>query len=123
MSRQSANKQSLSTSTLSDTGPSQILPFLYVGCQEDAISNKTMQVNLSIYLLIRKQSTDDIQNIHITHVINVSTTGDRPLFLNENDNEHFLRIPIDDCLTAQLLPYFDKAYAFIGKYKFQLEKN
>jgi hypothetical protein len=54
MSRQSANKQSLSTSTLSDTGPSQILPFLYVGCQEDAISNKTMQVNLSIYLLIRK---------------------------------------------------------------------
>jgi ribosomal protein S27E len=48
-------------------------------------------------------------------VINVSTTGDRPLFLNENDNEHFLRIPVNDCLNEQILPYFDKAYAFIGK--------
>jgi len=97
MSQQSQNKQACLAPTLSNTGPSQILPFLYVGCQEDAISTKTMQ------------------DIHITHVINVSTTGDRATFLNENDDEHFLRIPIDDCLNAQLLPYLDKAYTFIEK--------
>ncbi|CAF0725502.1 unnamed protein product [Adineta steineri] len=54
-------------------------------------------------------------NNHITHVINVSKTGDRTSFLNKNDDEHFLRIPIDDSLKAQLLPYFDQAYAFIEK--------
>lgn len=48
-------------------------------------------------------------------MINVSTTGDRAPFLNENDDEHFLRIPVNDCLNAQLLPYFDKIYTFIGK--------
>ncbi len=48
----------------------------------------------------------------------MSTAGARPSFLNENDDEHFLRIPIDDYLNAELLPYFDKAYAFIGNYIF-----
>ena len=57
--------------------------------------------------------------MHITHVINVSTTGDRAIFLDENDNEHFLRIPINDCLNAQLLPHLEKTYAFIGKYSFE----
>jgi hypothetical protein len=52
MSQQSTNKKSLLPSTLSDTGPSQILPFLYVGSQEDAISTKTMQVKLFICVLI-----------------------------------------------------------------------
>jgi hypothetical protein len=52
MSEESSDKQSLLPSTLSNTGPSQILPFLYVGCQEDAISTKTMQVNLFIFILI-----------------------------------------------------------------------
>jgi hypothetical protein len=55
-------------------------------------------------------------------VINVSTAGDRALFLRENDDEHFLRIPINDCLNAQLLPYFDQAYTFIGKYKLSSKK-
>lgn len=48
-------------------------------------------------------------------MINVSTTGEKARFLNENDDEHFLRIPVNDCHSAQLLPYFDKAYTFIGK--------
>lgn len=52
--------------------------------------------------------------MYITHVINVSATGDRATFLEENDHEHFLRIPINDCLNAQLLPYLEKTYAFIG---------
>jgi hypothetical protein len=55
-------------------------------------------------------------------VINVSTAGDRASFLRENDDEHFLRIPINDCLNAQLLPYFDQAYTFIGKYKLSSKK-
>ncbi len=44
----------------------------------------------------------------------MSTTGLRAPFLNENDDEHFFRIPINDSLNAQLLPYFDQAYNFIG---------
>ncbi|UJR33575.1 hypothetical protein I4U23_021013 [Adineta vaga] len=90
MSQRSSKDQCLSTL-------SQIFPFLYVGSQEDALSIEIIQKN------------------QITHVINVSTTGDRPSFLNEDDNEHFLRIPINDSLDAQLLPYFDQAYAFIEK--------
>ncbi|CAF3810713.1 unnamed protein product [Rotaria sordida] len=97
MSQRLSNEQFLSTTSYSNIGVSQILPFLYLGCQEDALSEKTMQDN------------------HITHVINVSKTGDRASFLNENDDEHFFRIPINDCLNAELLPYFDKAYTFIEK--------
>ncbi|UJR13667.1 hypothetical protein I4U23_000679 [Adineta vaga] len=77
--------------------PSQILPFLYLGSQEDALSTKVMQDN------------------HITHVINVSITGQRAPFLEEKDDEHFLRIPVNDCLNAQLSPYFDQTYSFIEK--------
>lgn len=48
-------------------------------------------------------------------MINVSTTGDRAPFLDEKDEEHFLRIPVNDCHSAQLLPYFDEVFTFIGK--------
>jgi hypothetical protein len=48
-------------------------------------------------------------------VINVSTTGQKAPFLDDKDEEFFLRIPVNDCLNAQLLPYFDQAYSFIGK--------
>lgn len=54
-------------------------------------------------------------------MINVSTTGERVPFLDENDEEHFLRIPVNDCLNAQLLPYFDQAYAFIGMEEISLK--
>ena len=64
----------------------------------------------------------DLQNHQITHVVNVSITGDRASFLDENDDEHFLRIPINDCLNAQLLPYFEQAYMFIGKYPNAIRK-
>jgi len=50
-------------------------------------------------------------------VINVSTTGEKAPFLDESDDEHFLRIPVNDCHSAQLLPYFDQAFTFIGKNK------
>jgi hypothetical protein len=45
MSQKSSNKQCSLPSILSNIKPSQILPFLYVGCQEDALSIKTMQVS------------------------------------------------------------------------------
>jgi hypothetical protein len=48
-------------------------------------------------------------------VINVSTTGQKAPFIEDKDEEHFLRIPVNDCLNAQLLPYFEQAYSFIGK--------
>jgi hypothetical protein len=48
-------------------------------------------------------------------VINVSTSGQKAPFLDENDDEHFLRIPVNDCLNAQLSPHFDQAFSFIGK--------
>lgn len=96
MSKRLSNQQSSIKNASCDTGPSQILPFLYVGCQDDANSTKIMQ------------------DVHITHVINVSATGERAAFLNdENDIEHFLRIPINDCHDAKLLPYFDQTYNFI----------
>jgi len=97
MPQRSSSEQCLATSTPPNVGPSQILPFLYLGSQEDALSTKVMQDN------------------HITHVINVSTTGQKAPFLDGKDDEHFLRIPVIDCLNAQLLPYFDQAYSFIEK--------
>ena len=34
----------LSTSALPNVGPSQVLPFLYLGSQDDALSTQTMKV-------------------------------------------------------------------------------
>ncbi|CAF3467002.1 unnamed protein product [Rotaria socialis] len=95
--QRSSSEQCLATSAPPNVGPSQILPFLYLGSQEDVLSSKVMQDH------------------RITHVINVSMTGQRAPFLDENDDEHFLRIPVNDCLNAQLLPYFDQAFTFIEK--------
>ncbi|CAF1100249.1 unnamed protein product [Rotaria sp. Silwood1] len=97
MPQRSSSEQCLATSAPPNVGPSQILPFLYLGSQEDVLSTKVMQDH------------------HITHVINVSISGQRAPFLDENDDEHFLRIPVNDCLNAQLLPYFDQAFSFIEK--------
>lgn len=44
MPQRSASEQCLATSTPPNVGPSQILPFLYLGSQEDALANKVMQV-------------------------------------------------------------------------------
>jgi hypothetical protein len=48
MPQRSSSEQCLATSTPPNVGPSQILPFLYLGSQEDALSTKVMQVNRSI---------------------------------------------------------------------------
>ncbi|CAF1536574.1 unnamed protein product [Didymodactylos carnosus] len=56
-----------------------------------------------------------MQDYHITHIINVSTTGPKAPSIVDESDEHFLRIPINDSLNAQLTPYFDQAYNFIEK--------
>jgi len=93
--QRSASEQCLST--IANSGPSQIFPFLFLGSQEDVLSTKVMQ------------------DLQITHVINVSCHGERAPFIDENDDEHFLRIPVNDCLNAQLSPFFDRSFAFIEK--------
>lgn len=45
MPQRSSSEQCLATSTPPNVGPSQILSFLYLGSQEDALSTKVMQVN------------------------------------------------------------------------------
>ena len=63
-----------------------------------------------------------VKDNHITHVINVSKAGQTVPFLDENDDEHFLRIPVNDCHSAQLSPYFQTTHRFIGNYKFLYKK-
>ena len=48
----------------------------------------------------------------ITHVINVSADGETSPHVPP---ARFLRIPIDDNGKADMVPYFDKAFAFLGK--------
>jgi hypothetical protein len=55
MPQRSSSEQCLATSTPPNVGPSQILPFLYLGSQEDALSTKVMQVktiNNLIYIFL-----------------------------------------------------------------------
>ena len=44
MSQRSSSEQCLATCALLNAGPSQILPFLYLGSQEDVLSTNFMQV-------------------------------------------------------------------------------
>ena len=55
----------------------------------------------------------------------MSKTGGKTPFLpnNDDDDEHFLRIPINDCHSEQLLPYLDESYTFIGKHSYLIEQN
>ncbi|KAL4233777.1 Dual specificity protein phosphatase 16 [Mactra antiquata] len=79
---------------VSNVGPTRILPFLYLGSQQDALSPDIVQVN------------------EITYVLNVSTTCMKPSFIPDG---HFLRIPVNDNYSAKLLPYFEQAFQFLDK--------
>ena len=74
--------------------PTKILSFLYLGSQEDALSNATMT------------------HLNITNVLNVSVNCPKPEFISD---AHFLRIPVNDGHAAKIKPFFDVAYRFIGK--------
>ncbi|XP_063798493.1 dual specificity protein phosphatase 8-like [Pseudophryne corroboree] len=87
----SISQPCLSTSVVSVT---RILPHLYLGSQNDVMDQEVI-----------------IQN-GITHVLNVSCSCPKPVFISDN---HFLRIPINDSYCEKILPWLTAAVEFIGK--------
>ncbi|KRZ78762.1 Dual specificity protein phosphatase 8 [Trichinella papuae] len=78
----------------SNSGPTKILPFLYLGSQKDAMDEQ----------LLKKYG--------INYVLNISVASPKPEFLQE---ENFLRIPVNDSYNDKLLPYFDQTFRFVDK--------
>ncbi|VDM94974.1 unnamed protein product [Thelazia callipaeda] len=74
-------------------GPSQILPFLYLGSQQDAMDSGV----LSRY--------------GIKYVINLSVSCPQPDALQQEG--HFMRIPVNDTYQEKLLPHFEAAFKFL----------
>ncbi|XP_060596953.1 uncharacterized protein LOC132750900 [Ruditapes philippinarum] len=79
---------------VSNVGPTRILPFLYLGSQQDALSEDIVKVN------------------EITYILNVSTTCIKPANISDG---HFLRIPVNDNYSAKLTPHFEQAFQFLDK--------
>ncbi|CAL1528945.1 unnamed protein product [Lymnaea stagnalis] len=79
---------------VSNIGPTRILPFLYLGSQQDSLNQEVAQVN------------------GITYILNVSKTCPRPPYILEG---HFHRIPVNDNYCEKLLPYFSEAFQFLDK--------
>ncbi|XP_041353965.1 uncharacterized protein LOC121371839 [Gigantopelta aegis] len=77
---------------VSNVGPTRILPFLYLGSQQDALSQEITQIN------------------GINYILNVSITCTKPPFIQDG---HFLRIPVNDNYSEKLLPFFYQAFQFI----------
>ncbi|CAF5209009.1 unnamed protein product, partial [Rotaria magnacalcarata] len=50
MPQRSSSEQCLATSALPNVGPSQILPFLYLGSQEDVLSKKARLSNGRVFI-------------------------------------------------------------------------
>ncbi|XP_076467255.1 uncharacterized protein LOC143298310 [Babylonia areolata] len=79
---------------VSNVGPTRILPFLYLGSSQDALSLETAQIN------------------GINYILNVSTNCPRPAYVQEG---HFHRIPIGDNYSEKILPFFPEAFQFLDK--------
>ena len=63
--------------------------------------------------------TFPLQANGITYVLNVSTSCQKPPFIPEGQ---FLRIPVNDNYSDKLLPYFQDAFQFLGKFSVNLLK-
>uniref|UniRef100_A0A1I7X9D1 protein-tyrosine-phosphatase n=1 Tax=Heterorhabditis bacteriophora TaxID=37862 RepID=A0A1I7X9D1_HETBA len=74
-------------------GPTQILPFLYLGSQQDALD------------------TEEMKRRKITYVVNLSVGCPRATAITNDDN--FLRIPVNDSYQEKLSPHFEKAWDFL----------
>ncbi|KAB7498640.1 Dual specificity protein phosphatase 16 [Armadillidium nasatum] len=85
---------------VSTSGPTKILPFLFLGSQHDA-NNKQL-----------------LLEHNISYELNVSTSCPKPDFLQDS---HFLRIAVNDNFSAKLLPYFGEAFRFIGTHVFDIK--
>ncbi|MCI4388915.1 hypothetical protein PGIGA_G00091530 [Pangasianodon gigas] len=81
---------------LNSSGPTRILPHLYLGCQRDVLNMDLMQQN------------------DIAYVLNASNTCPKPDFIPES---HFLRVPVNDSFCEKILPWLDKSVEFIEKAK------
>ncbi|NXU40888.1 DUS16 phosphatase, partial [Drymodes brunneopygia] len=81
---------------VSNTGPTRILPHLYLGCQRDVLNKELMQQN------------------DIGYVLNASNTCPKPDFIPES---HFLRVPVNDSFCEKILPWLDNSVDFIEKAK------
>ncbi|XP_061406205.1 uncharacterized protein LOC133341614 [Lethenteron reissneri] len=78
---------------LRDTGPTCILPYLYLGSQRDVLNKEVM-----------------LQS-GITHVLNASVGCPRPDFIPEGN---FLRVPVHDSYCEKILPWLDCTANFIA---------
>ena len=74
--------------------PTKILDFLYLGSQDNALCQQSLE------------------KLGITYVLNVSITCPKAEFIMD---ANFLRIPINDGHTAKIISYFEVAYKFIEK--------
>ncbi|XP_030050829.1 dual specificity protein phosphatase 8-like [Microcaecilia unicolor] len=87
----SISQPCLSTSSVSIT---RVLLHLYLGSQSDALNQEVVGLN------------------GITHVLNVSCSCPQPSFIPSN---RFLRIPINDSYSDNILPWLKQATDFIDK--------
>uniref|UniRef100_A0A0M3JVM3 protein-tyrosine-phosphatase n=1 Tax=Anisakis simplex TaxID=6269 RepID=A0A0M3JVM3_ANISI len=76
-------------------GPTEILPYLYLGSQQDALDP----------VLLNKYG--------IQYVINLSVNCPRPESVKQDG--HFMRIPVNDSYQEKLLPHFEEAFKFVDK--------
>lgn len=81
---------------VTNTGPTRILPHLYLGCQRDVLNKDLMQQN------------------EIAYVLNASNTCPKPDFIPDS---HFLRVPVNDSFCEKILPWLDRSVEFIEKAK------
>ncbi|XP_052441043.1 dual specificity protein phosphatase 16 [Carassius gibelio] len=81
---------------VSSSGPTRILPHLYLGCQRDVLNQELMQQS------------------DIAYVINASNTCPKPDFIPDS---HFLRVPVNDSFCEKILPWLDRSVEFIEKAK------
>ncbi|XP_061523479.1 dual specificity protein phosphatase 16 [Phycodurus eques] len=78
------------------SGPTRILPHLYLGCQRDVLNEEAMQRNA------------------IAYVLNASSTCPKPDFIPDS---HFLRVPVNDSFCEKILPWLDASLDFIEEAK------
>lgn len=81
---------------MTTSGPTRILPHLYLGCQRDVLDQELMRQNA------------------IGFVLNASHTCPQPPFIAD---AHFLRVPVNDSFCEKILPWLDRSLDFIEKAK------
>lgn len=105
---------------ITNVGPTRILPFLYLGSQQDAHNQELLAVYPSLPSFVRFNKSltcvcllflGYLQDYNITYEVNVSTNCPQPEFIQDS---HFLRLPVNDSYGEKLLPYFVRATQFIG---------